>query len=156
MVDVDTFLPVLCVMVDDFYKSRSPKQQRPGPDASLSPSGVITLAIFARGFRFSSERNIYRYVNNRLREAFPTLPDRPQLNRLVRSQVRLIEEEALHLAQQLEPQKGPYKALHSSAMPVRDAKRRGAGWLVTLTLAGPTVWDSMRASVCSPPYPPAE
>ncbi len=36
---------------------------------------------------------------------------------------------ALHLAQILEPQKGPYEALDSSAMPVRDAKRTGAGWL---------------------------
>ncbi len=76
MVDVDTFLTALYVMVDDFYKSRSPKQQRPGPDASLSPSEVITLAIFARWSRFSSERDFYRYANNRLREAFPTLPER--------------------------------------------------------------------------------
>jgi hypothetical protein len=116
-------------MVDDFYKSRSPKQQRPGPDASLSPSEVITLAIFVRWSTFCSERDFYRYANNRLREAFPTLPDRSQLNRLVRSQVGLIEEVALHMAQILEPHKGPYEALDSSAMPVRDAKRRGAGWL---------------------------
>jgi hypothetical protein len=44
MVDVDTFLTALYVMVDDFYNSRSPKQQRPGPDASLSTSELITLA----------------------------------------------------------------------------------------------------------------
>jgi hypothetical protein len=75
MVDVDTFLTALYVMVDDFYNSRSPKQQRPGPDASLSTSELITLAIFARWSRFSSERDFYRYASGHLREAFPTLPD---------------------------------------------------------------------------------
>ena len=64
-----------------------------------------------------------------LREAFPTLPDRSQFNRLVRSHIELIEAVALHLVTLLEAQKCSYEALDSSAMPVRDAKRRGAGWL---------------------------
>ncbi len=64
-----------------------------------------------------------------MQDAFPTLPDRSQFNRLVRSQVRLIEEVALHLATAMEAQSCPYQALDSSAMPVRDAKRRGEGWL---------------------------
>ena len=64
-----------------------------------------------------------------LREAFPTLPDRSQFNRLVRSYTELIEEMALHLAEAMEARECPYEALDSSAMPVRDAKRRGAGWL---------------------------
>jgi hypothetical protein len=48
MVDVDTFLTTLYVMVDDFCHSRPQKEQHPGPGASLSPSEVVTLAIFAR------------------------------------------------------------------------------------------------------------
>jgi hypothetical protein len=61
---------------------------------------------------------------------FPTpLPDRSQFNRLVRSQERLIEEVALHLATAMEAQRCPCQALDSSAMPGRDAKRRGEGWL---------------------------
>jgi hypothetical protein len=36
---------------------------------------------------------------------------------------------ALHLADVMKTQRCPYEALDSSAMPVRDAKRRGAGWL---------------------------
>ena len=45
MVDVDTFLTALYVMVDDFCQSQPPKR-RPGPKASLSESEVVTLAIF--------------------------------------------------------------------------------------------------------------
>jgi len=75
MVDVDTFLTALYVMVDDFCHSHRPKRQ-PGPEPSLSESEVITLAIFARWSRFSSERDFYRYATGHLRGAFPTLPDR--------------------------------------------------------------------------------
>jgi hypothetical protein len=129
MVDVDTFLTTLYVMVDDFCQSRPQKEQHPGPNASLSPSEVITLAIFARWARFGSERDFYRYASTRLNEAFPTLPDRSQFNRLVRHTLSLIEEIALHLAEVMKAQRCPYQALDSSAMPVRDAKRRGEGWL---------------------------
>jgi hypothetical protein len=129
MLDVDTFLTILYIMVDDFCHCRPPKRC-PGPDASLSPSEVITLAIFARWGRFGSERDFYRYADTKLRNAFPTLPDRSQFNRLVRSQVGLIEEVALYLATEaMESRECPYQALDSSAMPIRDVKRRGSGWL---------------------------
>ncbi len=129
MLDVDTFLTALYVMVDDFRQSRPQEERHPGPDASLSPSEVITLAIFARWSRFTSERDFYRYASSRLRDAFPTLPERSQFNRSVRHSLGLIEEVALHLAAALKAQRHPYQALDSSSMPVRDAKRRGEGWL---------------------------
>ena len=156
MLDVDTFLTTLYVMVDDFCHSR-PTKTRPGPDASLSESEVLTLAIFARWSRFASERDFYRYAESRLREAFPTLPERSQFNRLVRSYTELIEEMALHLAAQaMEARECPYEALDSSAMPVRDAKRRGTGWLAGLADIGWSnrEWAGTKASVCSPPSPP--
>jgi hypothetical protein len=133
MLDVDTFLTALYVMVDDFCHSQPPKR-RPGPQASLSESEVITLAIFARWGRFCGERDFYRYARRRLHDAFPTLPDRSQFNRLVRSCVGLIEEVALHLALMPNARANAqgaacYEALDTSAMPVRDAKRRGEGWL---------------------------
>src|ERR687889_546898 len=129
MVDVDTFLTTLYVMVDDFCQSRPPRR-RPGPDASLSESEIITLAIFARWSRFNSERDFYRYATGRLTDAFPTLPERSQFNRLVRSRTELIEAFVLHLVSLLTyTRKCPYQALDSSAMPIRDCKRRGHGWL---------------------------
>jgi len=130
MVDVDTFLTTLYVMVDDFCQSHSPTK-KPGPQASLCASEVITLAIFARWGRFSSERDFYRYASRCLCNAFPTLPDRSQFNRSVRSHTELIEAFILHLIALLEMQRcrHPYEALDSSAMPTRDCKRRGHGWL---------------------------
>lgn len=143
MVDVDTFLSTLYVMVDDFCQSHPPRRRRPGPEASLSDGEVITLAIFARWGRFSSERDFYRYARRRLRDAFPTLPGEAssRFDRLVRSCVGLIEEVALHLALTPDTTRGAalraayYEALDASAMPVRDAKRRGEGWLAAAKLA---------------------
>ena len=125
MLDVDTFLTALYAIVDDFYKARPKERRRPGPDPSLSPSEVITLAIFARFSRFASERDFHRYARTCLRGAFPTLPDRSQFNRLVRSHAELIEEVALRLAEIMGVHGCPYEALDSAAMVVRDAKRRG-------------------------------
>jgi hypothetical protein len=128
VVDVDTFLTTLYVMVDDFCQTQPPKK-RPGPEASLCQSEVITLTIFARWSRFASERDFYRYADGHLRGAFPTLPSRPQFNRLVRLYTQTIEEIAVKLGKMLEDRAHAYQALDSSAMPVRDAKRRGHGWL---------------------------
>ncbi len=128
MLDVDTFLTTLYVTVDDFCQPYPPKR-KPGPEAALCASEVVTLSIFARWSRFSSERDFYRYASDHLRDAFPNLPDRSQFNRLVRSCADTIEKMALHLARIMEGPHPPYQALDASAMPVRDAKRRGYGWL---------------------------
>jgi hypothetical protein len=116
-------------MVDDFCQSHFPEKKRPGPKASLCESEVITLAIFARWSRFASERDFYRYAQGHLRGAFPTLPDRSQFNQLVRFHTQTIEEIALHLGRIMEDSQPPYQALDASAMPVRNVKRRGHGWL---------------------------
>lgn len=151
MLDVDTFLTALYVIVDDFcHCHRTQKQRRPGPEASLSAGEVIALSIFARWSRFASERDFYRYAQSHLRGAFPTLPDRSQFNRLVRFHAEAIEEIALHLGQIVKGDRFSYQALDASAMSgfARDAKRRGHGWLAgyAYTSAGPTAWAGRRAS----------
>ena len=97
MLDVDTFLTTLYVIVDDFCQSHPPKKkpgpQPPSPRARSSPSPSSPA-----GRRFSSERDFYRYAQTNLHDAFPSLPDRSQFNRLVRSHGSLIEAFVLHLA----------------------------------------------------------
>jgi hypothetical protein len=129
MLDVDTFLTALYVMVDDLCQCHRIERSRPGPEASLCKSEVITLAVFGRWSRFASERDFYRYAEACLRGAFPTLPDRSQFNRLVRFYADDIEAVAVKLAGIVEVGEHPHQALDASAMPVRDVKRRGNGWL---------------------------
>jgi hypothetical protein len=130
MVDVDTFLTILYVMVDDFCQTRPPKK-RPAPEASLCQSEVITLAMFAPWSRFASERDFYRYADGHMRGAFPTLPSRPQFNRLlVRLYTQSIEEIAVKLGKMLEDKAHAYQALDSSAMPLLGTQSAVdmAGW----------------------------
>src|ERR671914_2048207 len=136
MVDVDTFLTTLYVMVDDFCKTSLPPEPHPGPQAALSRSEVVTLAIFGQWQGFGSERGFYRYAQRHLRAAFPQLPTREQFNRQVRQQHAALVAFCLHLVRLLAAQRCAYEALDSSGVPTRDAKRRGARWLPGLADIG--------------------
>jgi hypothetical protein len=136
MVDVDTFLTTLYVMIDDYCKVFLPPEAHPGPQAALSRSEVLTLAIFGQWQHFGSERGFYRYAQRHLRAAFPQLPTREQFNRQLRQHHDALVACFLHLVQLLAAQHCPYEALDSSGRPTRDAKRRGAGWLPGLADIG--------------------
>ena len=136
MLDTDTFLTELYVMADDFCKANLLPECHPGPQASLSRSEVVTLAVFAQWQPFGSERGFYRYAERHLRTAFPTLPCRGQLNRLIRARHDAIVSFFLYLARLLEGGKSAYEALDTAAVVTRDAKRRGAGWLPGLVDIG--------------------
>jgi Transposase DDE domain len=86
MLDLDSFLVSLYVLVDDWWKlehsSEPPKAVRP---ALLTDPEVITLAILAQWPRFRSERDFWRFAWAHLRPYFPKLCSQSQLNRRVRS-----------------------------------------------------------------------
>ena len=127
--DTNTFLTSLYVMADDYCKAYLSPDTRPGPSASLCRSEVITLTVFGQWSKFSSERDFYRYANRNLRGAFPSLPHRSQLNRLMRRHTNAIVDFVLYLADELNAKNSAYQALDASGVVTRDAKRRGRGWL---------------------------
>ena len=129
MLDADTFLTTLYVVIDDFCKAELSSELHPGPAAALSRSEVLTLAIFGQWQGFGSERGFYRYARHHLHGAFPTLPAREQFNRQLRQHYDALVACLLYLAQHLGQRWALYEALDSTAVPTRDAKRRGAGWL---------------------------
>jgi hypothetical protein len=129
MISVDTFLTELYVMADDFCKTLPPEPAPPGARPTLTRSEVITLALTGQWALFPSERAFYRYAWRHLREAFPSLPTRPQFNRLVRHFQASIVAFFHHLVQLLRARKAPYEVLDGMGLATRDAKRRGAGWL---------------------------
>jgi hypothetical protein len=84
MVDIDTFIATMYVMIDTFCQAQMPPEVRPGPRASLTRSEVLTLALVSQWRLFDGERAFYRYARRHLRPFFPALTSRPQLNRLIR------------------------------------------------------------------------
>lgn len=129
MLDHITFLTTLYVIVDDFAKACLPEERHPGARPSLTRSEVITLALFSQWACFASERGFYRWAERHLRAAFPSLPARTQFNRQVRQHLLPITSFALHLSRLLEEDLATHQALDSTALVVREAKRRGRGWL---------------------------
>jgi hypothetical protein len=129
MVDMNTFLTALYVMVDEFCKSRLPAEKRPGPTASLCRSEVVTLAILSQWYRFRNERDFYRMAEKRLRSAFPTLPHRTQFNRLARRHREATVAFSLYLVELMQARKVAYEILDTTGVPVRNVKRRGNSWL---------------------------
>jgi hypothetical protein len=86
MLDLDSFLVSLYVLVDDWWKLKhSSEPPRAGRPALLTDPEVITLAILAQWPRFRSERDFWRFAWAHLRPYFPNLCSQSQLNRRVRS-----------------------------------------------------------------------
>jgi hypothetical protein len=87
MMDLDSFLVSLYVLVDDRWKAGHPSSapRKPGRPALLSESEVLTLAILAQWPRFRSERDFWRFASSHLRPYFPMLCSQGQLNRRIRA-----------------------------------------------------------------------
>ena len=128
MLDADTFLVALYVEADEFCKRHAPKVRR-GPAAALTRAELLCLALFSRWSAFRSERGFYRYAERRLRPLFPSLPTRPQFNRQVRAHEAEIVAFFLDLADRLGVREESVQAIDSTAVPTRNLKRRGLGWL---------------------------
>lgn len=135
MLDEDTFLTTLYVLVDDFFKTQ-PAPEQSGRPPSLTRSEVVTLGVFGQWARFESERGFYRYAQRHLRAAFPTLPSRPQLNRLWREQREAFVAFFRGLATRLHDSAAAYQILDGSGAATRNLKRRGRGWLPGLANVG--------------------
>lgn len=136
MVDLDTFLTTLYVFVDDTVKALPPRRRQPGPQAKLSTSEVVTLAMLAQWKQFTSERGFTRYAKRHLRAAFPQLPHRTQLNRAIRAAHDSIVAVGQALVQALGSATQPYELLDGRGVAVRNNKRIGRGWLDGLAATG--------------------
>jgi hypothetical protein len=136
MVDTDTFLTILYVMVDDFCKTSLPPEQHPGPQAPLRRSAVVTWAIFGQWQGLGSARGLYRSAQRHLRATFPQLPLREHYHRQVRQQHDALGAFLRPLVHRMAAQRCVYEALDSAGLPTRAAKRRGAGGLPGLADSG--------------------
>jgi hypothetical protein len=130
MLDPETCLIALYVEVDTFCKVHVPEPapKRVGRPPSLCVSEIVTLAIFGQWAEFRSERGFARWAERHLRELFPRMPHRSQLNRAQRQHLPVIIACALHLGQQLLEPGEPYELLDGTGVAVRNDKRGGPGW----------------------------
>lgn len=136
MVDLDTFLTALYVVVDEICQRQGPEPPHPGPVPALSRSEVVTLAIFGQWAHFPSERAFLRFAAQQLRGCFPRLVSRSQFNRQLRQQQTLISQVALAVAAWLRCDQAAGEILDCAPAPIRNPKRRGSSWLAGLADVG--------------------
>lgn len=148
-------------LVDELYRSaRAFLAERPPPPLrgrppKLEPAAVLALGLLSQLARFRSERAFWRWAGAALRGAFPALPDRSQFNRAVRRAADLLAAFALWLADRPGAPAAAFEILDTTLQPVRNAKRRGRGWLAGLADRGwgPRLgWvEGVRVLVCAAP-----
>jgi hypothetical protein len=119
MMDLDSFLVSLYVLVDDWWKADHPSTapRKPGRPALLSESEVLTLAILAQWPRFRSERDFWRFAWAHLRPYFPMLCSQGQLNRRIRAlepELRLLQRA---FAQELACPSAVYRVMDTTLVP---------------------------------------
>jgi hypothetical protein len=118
MLDLDSFLVSLYVLVEDWWKlqsaSRPPKSGRP---ALLSDPEVLTLAILAQWPRFRSDRDFWRFASWHLRSYFPTLCSQSQLNRRIRALEPELRELQRTFAQELACPSAVYRVMDTTLVP---------------------------------------
>jgi hypothetical protein len=125
MIDFETYVITVYVMVDQALTRLPPLAPRPGRHPALSRSELVTLALIAQLDRFASERAFARFAVQRLRPLFPRLPDRSQLHRAMRTLQATCDAVRQQWGDQLDAAHAPYELLDGTAMPLRNASRRG-------------------------------
>jgi hypothetical protein len=137
MPDFETFVTGVYVMADEFcQRHRPPEPVRRGRRPALSRAEVLTLALVAQPARFESERAFARFAEARLRPLFPALPDRSQLNRAVRRRHDDLVAFGRWCARLAGGPTAPFEVLDTTAVPLRNAKRRGAGAMPEVAAVG--------------------
>src|ERR687898_3172224 len=119
MMDLDSFLVSLYVLVDDWWKADHPLSapQKTGRPALLTDPEVLTLAILAQWPRFRSERDFWRFAWAHLRPYFPALCSQSQLNRRIRAlepELRLLQ---LAFARELAKPSAVYRVMDTTLVP---------------------------------------
>jgi hypothetical protein len=139
--DLETFLTILYVRVDDWYKT-AVRPRMPvcgGPSPRLSDSEVLCLGLAAQwrsGVPWKSERGFGRYAHKHLRHLFPGLTCQSAFNRRLRRLWGgfILLQQAV--AQQL---LGPDEFEVMDAVPVpvaHGARSFHAGWLADIARIG--------------------
>lgn len=136
MADFETFVITVYVLVDEYVQAQPPVQLRAGRPAALWPSEALTLALVSQLARFPSERAFARFADQHLRALFPTLPDRSQLNRAIRAQHDALVALGRRLARLHDALTAEYELIDTTAVPIRNAKRRGLGFLPDVAAVG--------------------
>ena len=137
MLDQDTFLTTLYVIIDDFCRQTLPTEPiQTGPLPRLNRSEVICLALFGQWARFRSERDFWRFATTKLTHLFLRLPNLSQFNRAQRLHQEDMVAFSHYLVELMQAKNCPFEVIDRCGVSTRWCSRRGVGWLPEFTDKG--------------------
>jgi len=136
MADFETFVIAVYLMVDEWERAEVPSEPMVGRPPGLCRTEVLTLALIGQLDRFPSERAFAHFADAQLRGLFPKLPERSQLNRLLRQRHDELVRFGRWCARQLGALRASYEVLDTTAWPLRNPKRRGEGTMPEVVAIG--------------------
>ena len=94
MVDGETLLTVVFVLVDDWFEEHGHRlvPSMPGPAPTFSDSEMLTLLVAMDYFPYPGEQQFLGYIRANHLSLFPKLLDQSQFNRRARRLGRLLEQ----------------------------------------------------------------
>jgi len=148
MLDLDTFIIIVYVLVDDWYREHlAPYKSNRGRPARLSDSEMLTLAILSEwraGVSWQSERSFLRYMHRHYSEWFPHLPQRSAFNERKRYLFGVLLQLQRALADQLSGVDDLYECVDCLPLPagtLGQYQRDHGHWLWESTIGrGPQGW----------------
>ena len=98
LIDMETLLTVIFVIVDDWYQVSGQQYLRgkPGVKPSFTDSEMLTLMLAMDILSYASERRFYKFIKANYHALFPNLIDRSQFNRRARHLRWLLEKLRQH------------------------------------------------------------
>ena len=125
MIDMETLLTVIFVLVDDWYLAEGMRYLRGkrGAKPTFSDSEMLTLMLAMDILSYESERRFYKFVKANYHALFPQLIDRSQFNRRARNLRWLVEKLRQHWLAQLGATLATELLLDTKPVPVLSYKR---------------------------------
>lgn len=159
MIDLDTFIIMIYVFVDDWYQQHiEPVKPNRGRPCQFSDSEALTIAIVSEwraGVSWQSERGCLRYLRQHYGSWFPHLPERSAFNERKRCLLGVLNQLNRSLAAFLTTDKDLYECVDSLPIPagtLGQYSRDKGHWLWESTIGrgkGGWFWgDHLLASVC--------
>lgn len=142
--DLDTFLTVLYVLVDDWYKAEGASlvKRHKGGKLLMSDSEVLTLALISQwesGVPWRSERGLVRYLHAHGRSWFPHMLQVSAFNRRVRHLCTALAALQRWVAGLLEQADAVYEVMDGLPLPVcslSQTLREKQHWLGQVSAKG--------------------
>ena len=125
MIDMETLLTVIFVIVDDWYQAtgRHYLHGKVGVKPEFTDSEMLTLMLAMDILSYASERRFYKFIKANYHALFPRLIDRSQFNRRARSLRWLIEKLRQHWLEELGTTLTTQLLLDTKPVPVLGYKR---------------------------------